>query len=50
VCRDQIVGQKDLDFISVTDNLEIDTFEVGHNNKIPGILTDFSKTDTLKSV
>ncbi len=36
--------------MSVPDNLENDTFEVGHNNPIPVILTDFSKTDTLKSV
>lgn len=48
--RDQIVGQKDLDYISVTDNMIIDTFEVGHINKIPDILTDYSKTNTLKSV
>ena len=34
----------------LTDNLENDTFEVGHINVIPGNLTDFSKTDTLKSV
>jgi len=39
-----------MNYISVTDNLEINTSEVGHINKIPGILTDFSDTDTLKSV